>query len=619
MEVILTPAIESEYLPSFVKGFRKPYLDKMYKWAMEQITLPLGYSIPGKFSVEPSQWMIPVFDALQDPDVRQVNVMGNTRGGKSLVAEIFILFCIVNNPGHILWLQSSEKSMDNFAEMRMKELIRLCPPVADLIDNTDRYAVTKGMYKFLNGMKLVLASDTIGNLQSIGYKYIVFDECWMTKQGMIGEARARLGDFPNTSKYLLISQGGGSESDDWQDTFNRGIVHEWGWKCKRCHTKQPLLWFHRNQTGEAAGICWDASAKVDEVWDYEKAANSVHLKCEKCYHEYKPLPDFRNYLNAEGEYIITNATAPNVDKSIKSFRVNALVDSKHDWGKLVKKWLTACDVADTTGIFTLKDQFREKDLAQCFRYNDNQGLLNVVLEDYDTNADWPDEKVRFLTVDIQDKTPTFWWLVRAWSADGRSRLLGYGSCNTWQELDAIRIQYKVKQHRTFVDCGNKPFDNNLYTQCAMNGSWKVFNNQRIWCSYIACKGSGKDDYSHAEGDKVVTRPYSKEETKYVSLPNEPQYKGVRGCPYILWSNLQIKTTLAHLRDGKGASWAANQVCDLYKKQMLSEELVKNPKNGKPVWEKLTPQTRNEIWDLEALQVLAATINKLINVVPAEVK
>lgn len=607
----IAPEVEKEFLPSFVGQFKAPYLDKIWKWAIENITLPIGYNPPGKFSVDQSQWFIPVLDSLLNPKVRQVNLMANTRGGKSLIAEIFVLYLIVNSPGHILWINSSEKSVEKFANMRMKQLVKLCPAVKALIDETDRYSMTNGEYKFRNGMKIHFVSDTKGNLQSLGYKYIIFDEVWLSDPGMIREAVARLGDFPDTYKLLLISQGGGEKCRDWANEFERGIKFEKGWTCKRCHTKQPLKWSFKTEGGDYAGINWPQEAKKDNVWNYEEAGKYCYLRCCKCLHQFPDLPDFRNYLNST-EFIVENADLQNVDPTVHSYRVNALIDPKVKWSELVKEWLYADDVHESTGDDLSKRKFREKRLALC-RFNQvQQSLIDITLEDYDSNAEWADERVRFMTVDIQEKSPQFWWLVRAWAKDGRSRLIAYGTADTWNELDSIREQHKVKHHRTFIDCGNKPKEHLLYASCAQNGRWGMIGGKKVWLCYIACKGSGKNEWPHDKDGIKVDYPYSREELKYVSL-NDPKYKGVRGCPFYSWSNLSIKTTLAHLRDSKGASWTANQVCETYRKQMTSEELIRDPKTGHAIWETITPNTRNEYWDLEALQVLAATLNGLLNV------
>ena len=108
--------------------------------------------------------------------------------------------------------------------------------------------------------------------------------------------------------------------------------------------------------------------------------------------------------------------------------------------------------------------------------------------------------------------------------------------------------------------------------------------------------------------------YSKLEYKDVNLANDPKYKGVTKCPFYSWSNLQIKNILAHLRDGKGAKWIAKEVCSEYSKQMSSEVLVQKITNNKKVftWEKINPKAHNEYWDLEALQVLAACISRILS-------
>jgi hypothetical protein len=605
--------LEYDFLRSFQQGFKASYLGEIYSWAAENVTLPVAYNPPGQFDVtNGSRYLIEPFKALRDVHTRTVCLMAPPRSGKTLLGELWMLFLICNNPGPFLWIQSSDKSMGKMGDLRMTQLLKMCRPVSELIDTSNRFSITKNRFSFANNMNVNLGSAKIRDLQSVGYQFICFDEVWMAEQGFIAEAKARQGDWPETSKFLLISQGG-TAGDEWTSEFERGQVYEYAWVCPNleCKKEQLFHWNFRRPDGSYAGMVWDRACKVEGVWNYEAAGKSAALECIDCKDRVTDTPVNREYLDSCGRYLLTKEGDP----AKKSFRYNALANKRVSFSELVQEFLYASDVADNEGNNPLKEIFQQKRLAISSGTHRDAPIINLNLEDYDSNAEWPEEKRRFLTVDVQRKAPKFWWVVRAWAANGDSRLIAYGNCNSWEELETVRINHKVKLNRTFVDSGDGQNTHDIYTECAKHGKWVTDSDRKQrWISYVATKGSGNNSFAHKENGKELNRPYGKEEIQAASLGNDPKYKNVRGCPFYLFSNLQLKSILEHLRDGKGAKWVANEVCENYKAHMKSEVLAAVIKGNKsvPRYVPVTENADNHWWDCEVLQVLAASLNKLLS-------
>jgi hypothetical protein len=51
---------------------------------------------------------------------------------------------------------------------------------------------------------------------------------------------------------------------------------------------------------------------------------------------------------------------------------------------------------------------------------------------------------RCLAVDVSNDSPRFWWTVRAWNEDGRSRPVASGKCNTVRHLKKVAATHKAK-------------------------------------------------------------------------------------------------------------------------------------------------------------------------------
>jgi len=66
----------------------QPDRSPIYEWARKHIVLPESYATPGPFNVRISPWLIPIFDALQNPLVRRVHFRKAVQIGGTLVADV---------------------------------------------------------------------------------------------------------------------------------------------------------------------------------------------------------------------------------------------------------------------------------------------------------------------------------------------------------------------------------------------------------------------------------------------------------------------------------------------------------------------------------------------------
>ena len=599
--------IEKEFIGSYQSGFSAPWSGSIDSWANKHVRLTPAYRPPGSFDVARSRYMIEPFQSLNDPFIHQVNIMASPRSGKTLVGEIFMLYTIANNPSSFLWVQQTNEQMDKLGGLRMSQLLKLCEPVNDLIDTNDRFSVTKKHFKFSNDMRVILGSAKISDLQSVGYRYIVGDECWQWEEGFMSEAHARTDDFRNCSKELYISQGG-VVGTEWDMEFKKGIVNEWGWVCPKCKKEQIYHWNYKRSDGKYAGLQWDSKACKNGAWDLREASKSASMVCIHCLHKISDTQENRWKMMKDGKYVITKDDG---FKHIKSYRWNSLAIPQISWGSLVEEFLFARQQEDIFNTVPM-EKFDQKKLAICYGEKRNQNLLEVDIEDYDINVERPNT-IRFLTVDVQQTSPHFWYIIREWDKKtSDSRLITYGSTDTWNQLEDLRKKYMVSTQSTIVDSGYATQD--VYTGCAKAGRWGLVGGKKKWLCYLATKGTTSPGFRHELLDKKsIWRFYTPIEIKSVNFGDDIKYKGVQGCPYVAWSTHKIKNILDGFVHGKGPKWVAKEVDDNYRRQLSSERAIAVYKNGRKdtTWEKYNPKDRNEFWDLEALQVLAAVMSGIL--------
>ena len=182
-------------------------------------------------------------------------------------------------------------------------------------------------------------------------------------------------------------------------------------------------------------------------------------------------------------------------------------------------------------------------------------------------------------------------MVRAWSANGSSRLLWNERILTFEDIRTLQERFTIHPNLVFLDAGHAAYE--VYRQCSEYG----------WTALI---GDRRPTFVHRGRDgKSVHRFYS------------PRRKVVLGhnksCSVFYWSNLNCKDILARLRRNqrpeKGATWEVpDDIDDDYLAQMESEHRIKD--GGKWLWKQIGSRP-NHLWDCEAMQVVAVVMLKLV--------
>lgn len=586
---------KEDLFQSWSDSWSPPDNSEIYDWASKNVNLHNAYSMPGRFSYARSRFILEPLKSLKDLTTREVNIMASPRCFKTGLAELFMLHYIANNSGNMLWLQSSDEMVDKMSALRMVPLLKNCPPVKALIPDMQKFAVTKKKFSFPH-MNVIMTGAKIRALQSIGYKAIIFDECWLAEQGFIGEARARLQDFQHTSKFLLLSQGG-TEGDEWSTEFNKAPIWEWGWVCPSCKKEQALVWNKTRADGTYSGIIWtkDKNTFKEDKWDYEAAGKSARLECHYCNRAVADNPQNRRYLNDTGVYICTK---PEGDPRRKSFRWNSMANIEITFKDLVIEYLMAKDILSREGNKIPLQEFQQKRLAKTWNANAQTSLAKIITAEYDPLEKYGDYK--FMTIDCQNNLTEFWWVIRSWCKNGESRLIRWGKAATFEELRKIQADNGVRDQCVLIDSGN--FATQVYSKCVQYAHVGVVCGKKVNLSWVALKGWDSYDFPHADNTKKLYSPETRGD------PNLGKAAQGKTCPLYRWSNKSIKDILVHLRDGKGVKWLCKEAEPEYERQLNSEVLTqtidKRSNKARWIWVQRTG-IPNHLLDCESMQIVGA--------------
>jgi hypothetical protein len=584
-------------------GFRLPRPDRspIYDWARRHVQLPESYATPGPFNVRLSPWLVPIFDALQNPLVRRVHFRKAVQIGGTLVADVWLPWIIANDPGPISWTMQTDEMVEKHAKTRLWPLLERCRPVAAMLPKPGPHRTTTEI--FFGGFFVTLNAANLSTQQSQSIRYKINDELWLPRwQEIYGHAVARVSKFEEVgrSKIYNASQAPvmDAETGNVEDTsFRSGDQAEWHAECPGCKKVLPVAFEVIDKQQQRGGLVWDRAAKRDdETWDVGRAVESCRFRCFSCGHESPDTDATRAGWAKTGRFVSMNPQAP---REVRSFRLEAIVT--RPMRLLVEEFLQAENQLVRTGDEQAKVEFRTK--RQALPWIVERKSVNVLfkdagykLADYAQGESIPDEAIRFMAIDRQQDH--FWVEVGAFStAQGpRYRQLWFGRIDTRDQLRALQERFKVSSACVAQDRGYRPAD--VDRDCAEFGWRSMRGYGRRTCTM-------RDEASGT----MVNFPFS-----------DPQVSDYRGGDvyFYNWSGDYFKDTLATALEGKGdLRWELpSDVNPLYLEHLKGEAKVE-VRTGVWQWTEVRSNAPNHGLDTSAMLLCMATIAGVIRYAPSK--
>jgi hypothetical protein len=579
----------------------RPDRAPIYDWARRHVQLPESYATPGPFNVRLSPWLVPIFDALQDPLVRRVHFRKAVQIGGTLVADVWLPWIIANDPGPISWTMQTDEMVEKHAKTRLWPLLERCRPVAAMLPKPGPHRTTTEIY--FGGFFLTLNAANLSTQQSQSIRYKINDELWLPRwQEIYGHAVARVSKFEEVGRSKIYNSSQApvmdAETGNVEDaSFRSGDQGEWHAECPGCRKLHPIAFEQLTETKDRGGVVWDKAARRDDdTWDVARVVETVRFRCISCGHESPDNDATRANWAKTGRYVPENPKAP---REFRSFRIEALVT--RPMRLLVEEWAQAENTWVRTGDEQAKIEFRTKREARPWIVERKSVNLLVKdsgykLADHADGQPIPDEAIRFLAIDRQQDH--FWCEVGAFStAQGpRYRQLWFGRIDTRDQLRQLQQRFKVADACTAQDRGYRPAD--VDRDCAEFG-WRSMRGygRRTWTMRDEASG------------QMINFPFS-----------DPQVSDYRGGDvyFYNWSGDYFKDLLAAALEGKGdLRWEMpSDVNPLYLEHLKGEHKVE-VRTGVWEWREVRSNAPNHGLDTSAMLLCMATIAGVIRYVPSK--
>ena len=580
------------------------------EWARDNLALPATMA-KGRFDTESSRHLGGPLKSVESDLVREVNIMAPPRSGKTLIADVSAPWAIASDNASVLWVFQDEANAKLHGELRAIPILKSCPQLKSIWPRNSDKDRTKEIL-FENGLPFVLTGQAIGKLQSRGYKWVICDEPWQYKEGILAEAKARLGDFEKiaASKFIAISQGG-KEGDDWTTQFNTGQLFEWDVVCIACGHRMPPKWSAFRDDETRWGICYESVKDAHGKHDKQRAIETMRFECRKCGHGHSG--DFKTWghWNRNGGFVAHGQDNPRKH----SYRFNDLITGA-PWDVMLEEWLDAEDAFSTSRNPIPRQKFIQKRLAESLSDSSIYGERRFERSPIEVTTQWPDDLLRFATFDRQHEG-VFYCVIRAWAKGGESRRLFRGKLFGVPDIQRVLDEYKVATFVTTKGRASCAFMDSGDSAKGISGAYA----DCIRIGMIAMKGDGsRSSFSHKLKNGAYTQRLYAPQTLgdpfdgQLHRPGLSQTYQLRGIPpgvallNIIASN-PLKDRLQQLIESGLWKEPTRVIGDAeeddYRKQMSSE--IKDRTSGK--W--VDKSKANHYWDASYMNVAAAVMAGII--------
>lgn len=584
-----------------IKGFRSacfPFDRRPpWQWCEDHVVIDNTSPMPGKWRSDSSPWVKELMEVFGNNEVKNISVMCSAQSSKTQTLLNCACWVIAEDPAPAMWVMAAKDEAKVFVRDRVKPTFENCEPVAArmLTDETLDFTFTTMPFYFTG-------AGSPSKLQSKPIRWLFLDEVRNYPPGALDTVMKRTRAFWNCRRVLISTP---DLKDDAVDrAFKAGDQRIYHFRCPECEYLQQLKF----EQLKAEHPVTHLACKFHEVpeakdekgkWDLDKLAPWLRYECVSCGCLMPDIPAIRKTIARNGRFVSKNPTAP---KHTVSLNWNALLPPWVTWRSIVEEFINARMAARAGDLSPLKT-FVNETLGEPWDDQlgeiDDYDFLEQRKGDYEFGDPWPDEVVRYMSADKQEKDGEhYWYVIRAFAAGGRSRLVSYGRCNTKAELVEIQKQHGVLSGNCMKDSGFKARE--VYRFCLATG-WKAF------------KGDDAEYFLHV--DKKTKRAYRR---VYRLTWADPHFgtnlQGkVKPIRLFQWSNPAVKDILTEQMMGLVGDWTLpKKVGADYLKQVTAEkreEKVDTKGRVSYFWK----QTRrdNHLRDCELMILAAAIITKVV--------
>lgn len=562
----MSEAVDRTVEEAIRSAMRPPDRRPAWQWCEDHLVLDdtssFGAGQLWKSSTSP--WSRRIMEAFSNPKIKRITVVTCAQGAKTQTIIGIACWAISEDPGPMLWVTASRDDVSTFVKNRIDPTFFRCKPVKRLLREVGDGS-TKGNYSFDGCTFELVGAGSPSKLQSRPIRYLFLDECRNYDDGAIEMAQKRTRTYDKTGAKTMMITTAKTEGDTIDAALKNGTHEKWFYPCMACEKPIELAW--GDTTGEHPPLMkWGVPSDPHHLqfkdakgrWLFDKLAPTIRHECPHCGHGHYDTPEVRRHILNRDGFVATNPSAPSEHVSLT---YPALLPGWVAWRMVVEEFIEAMGSLKLGNIEPLKKWVGEtlgqswSDRLRDIRHTDR---LNHLRGDYSIGEPAPAGWHTFMGADRQAKDGDHYrWVVRAFSGDGESRLLGYGVVHAGpgleERLDEVRKKHGVAPGCVMVDSGYKALE--VYRACVRFG-WRAMRGDDA--KYF--------NFTDPVDGKKIRRGWQ------IVYPEEYRKISGKASRLFMWSNDFYKNSLGYLLSGAAGNWTiAKDVCDDYCRQITAEE------------------------------------------------
>jgi Phage terminase large subunit (GpA) len=572
------------------EGLPVPDRREIWEWAAENVDFGNTEAFKGPYNVENVPWTRELLRAFNDPKVRKVSFIAPPQdSGKTKAAEVCMCSRICRQPAKMAFNGFTNESAKKWADTRWKPMMTACKPLLGRLSD-NRHDTKKMRIVFPdNSFLIIQGASEPANRESDSIEVQINDECQFWLQPWLSQMHNRLNAFRKTSKILQIGLGG-TVGTEWHQEWLLGNQGEWSHHCPACERLFQYRFNLRDPQG--SNIHFDKTKvelRSDGMLDFTNFRPTVFVTCpqEHCCHRIDYDEILLAKMNRGGKYVSQNPSAP---PSIVSLHVNAFAIGREPWSQIIEPWIKAT-VGRSVFATSLLQDFIQKKLAEFWEerpiiVRKQTQIGNFTRREMKDPAFWPDEWIRLFSMDNQEgakgDVPHRWFVCRAFSRSGASRLIDCGRINEWDDCNKKALElgvppWSIGRPGPWIVCDRWHKPQEVDTQCALY-------------KWYGMMGQDTEEFLHPtgsehEGEKMLFSDVRQLNLSYGhAKPQTGMDGGQMVACYYLYAKQKIEDILAALRGGKAETWEAprdiEEFCPQYFEHMNShQQVMESTKNG----------------------------------------
>ncbi|MDE2232429.1 MAG: phage terminase large subunit family protein [Candidatus Omnitrophica bacterium] len=575
-------------------------------WAHQAIDFGSTEAFKGHYSVENTPWTRELLRAFRNPNVREITMIAPPQeSGKTLAAEICLAHRACNEPAKMAFNITTNVKADQFSETKWAPLVRCCAPIRGRFLENKKPKRRRVMFR--DGSYLIIqGAETPGNRQSDSFEVQVNDEVALWERPWLSQMHTRLRSYRQTKKIINISFGG-NKGSELHERFQVGNQGEWSHHCPQCGRPFQYVFDRRS---EKCNIEFDLNAAIvheDGRIDLTHFEKTVFVRCPHphCGFKMQWSPSLLARLNQNGVYVPMN---PNAKPDTVSLHVNAFAIGARPWAEILEPWVRI----HARGMVMATDILKEFIIFDLAEFWEDRPIIvskELPLADYRRAqmlkpGGWPDEWFRAMSVDNQrgahGDIAHRWFTARAFSRNGRTRLIDCGRLNEWEDVEAKRIELGIPgwtpdRPGPFV-LVDRAYDPTEVDDICARFRW------------FGALGQDTAEFYHGERSPFAGQRMLFSEERMIDVGFGTPDAGRRFAVYYLWASQKLQDLLAKIRksaDVFGLPADLMDFCPEYADHLNSHrQIMKMNKVGEEVltWVKISGWA-DHLYDCESMLVL----------------